>query len=168
MNSVVGAAAPEGMTARERRHIEIVRELLEAPKPLSAEDQARLAPGFRLRRLGMRNLADMLVGPEADHREHAGYSRASFDDRRDEIVDAIARDDVVWVLFRLTGHHTGTFWGMPATGAELDLLEFGIFRLEDEKVVEGWFLNDELAICRQIGLVDEEMLNARIAESAEP
>lgn len=165
MTSVVGAAAPKGMTPCELRNIEIVRELLETAKPMSPEDEARLAPDFRLRRLGMNNLAEMLAGADVDHREHAGYSRASFSDRRDEIVDVIARDDVVWVLFRLTGHHTGPFWGMPGNGAALELLEFGIFRVEGEKVVDGWFLNDELAICRQIGLVDDEMLQARIAQA---
>lgn len=165
VTSVVGAGAPGGMTPQEHRNIAIVRELLEAPKPLSAEDEARLAPQFRLRRLGMDNLAEMLVGEGTDHREHAGYTRDSFRDRRDEIVDVIARDDVVWVIFRLTGHHTGSFWGMPGTQQPLDLLELGIFRIDEGKVAEGWFMNDELAICRQLGMIDTQVLIERVTQA---
>lgn len=164
MTSVVGSErCGDGLTEEERANVRVVRALLEAPKPLSAEDEERLAPGFHLRRLGMANLAEMLVQGAADHREHDGYTRASFSDRRDEVVDVIARGDVVWVLFRLTGHHTGQFWGMPASGNPLDLLELGIFRVHDGKVAEGWFMNDELAICRQIGLVDADLLRDHAA-----
>jgi hypothetical protein len=152
VESVVGSVvAHGGYGPREAANIEVVRAFLALPKPVTKDQLEKVAPNFTLRRLGMLNLAQMFE-PATDGLPVHGYTVDSFRDRRDEIVDVIAHGDVVWVLFRLRGTHTGEFWGVPESGRALDLLEIGIFRVEGGAVAEGWFMNDELAICRQLGL----------------
>ena len=169
MDGVVGSTrAQERLTADQCANVALVMEFLGRPKPVSGEDLHRYAPNLRLRRLGMHNLAELLVGPEAGARAHDGYDEQSFHDRQDQVVDIIARGDVVWVLFRLTGTHTGMFWGSPGTGQPLDLLEVGIFRIEGGTIAEAWFMNDELAICRQLGLIDAQSLRSGPSSSHGP
>lgn len=152
MTSVVGSRnETAGYSETERRNIQLVRNFLDIPKPLSPEALERLGT-FSLRRLGMLNLAELFGESPTDATASSGYDAGSFADRRDELVDVIAHGDCVWVLWRMVGTHTGQFWGMPGTGRPLDLLEVGIFRIEDDRIVEGWFMNDELAICRQLGI----------------
>jgi predicted ester cyclase len=58
----------------------------------------------------------------------------------------------VFVKFRLTGTHQGDFFGIPATGKQVDIYEVGVFRLEHGQVVEGWFMADELGLIEQLGV----------------
>lgn len=134
----------------EQRNIDVVTAFLEA-KPLS--DRSRfLAPDAVSNRVGMQQLCELAGIPDAGPGPHAGYHQDSFSDRRNEIVDIIASGDTVWAMFRMVGTHTGDFWGVPGTGRPLDLLELGVFRLEDGRIAESWWLNDELAICIQLGI----------------
>jgi hypothetical protein len=152
VNSVVGSRNKIACYSEaERRNIRLVREFLAIPKPLAPEARERLG-AFSLRRLGMLNLAELFGESSTDATASSGYDANSFADRQDQLVDVIAHGDCVWALWRMVGTHTGQFWGMPGTGQSLDLLEVGIFRIENDRIVEGWFMNDELAICRQLGI----------------
>ncbi|HEY9468876.1 MAG TPA: ester cyclase [Propionibacteriaceae bacterium] len=145
--------ARESLTVEEARNLEVVREFLSLAGPGSADQRAHLlSDNFSLRRLGMLNLAEMAGLEDAGSKPHAGYDAMSFSDRRNVIEDMVAAADTVWVIFRMVGSHTGSFWGRSATWESLDLLEFAAFRLADEKIAEAWFMNDELAICRQLGI----------------
>lgn len=79
------------------------------------------------------------------------YLRTAFPDRHDTIEDMIADGDMVGMLFRVTGTHQGNFFGIPPTGKTVDLLEAGILRLADGKIIEGWFMADEAALLKQLG-----------------
>ena len=143
----------ESLTDEEARNLEVVQEFLSLAGPGSADQRAHLmSEDFRLRRLGMINLAEMAGLGDAGSKPHAGYDAMSFSDRRNVIEDIVAAADTVWVIFRMVGTHTGSFWGRSATWESLDLLEFAAFRLAGEKIAEAWFMNDELAICRQLGI----------------
>ena len=167
--SVVGARPDVcESSSLELANMDVVQAFLDLPKPIAAEDRARLfAPDYQLRRIGMTNLVEMLT-PTAGMSSHLGYLPDSFRDRRDELVDIVAKNDVVWVLFRLRGTHTGDFWGSPGTGRTLDCLELAIFRLSQGKICEAWFMNDELALCRQLGLIVPRDLTGNANAGGQP
>ena len=79
------------------------------------------------------------------------YLRAAFPDRVDVIEQVIADGDRVGLLFRVTGTHTGNFFGIPATGKRVDVYEIAMLRIVNGQMVEGWFMMDEAELLRQLG-----------------
>ena len=79
------------------------------------------------------------------------YLRAAFPDRVDVIEEVIAEGDRVGLLFRVTGTHTGNFFGIPPTGKKVDVYEIAMLRIVDGQMVEGWFMMDETALLQQLG-----------------
>lgn len=80
------------------------------------------------------------------------YLRAAFPDRVDIIEEVIAEDDRVGLLFRVTGTHTGNFFGIPPTGKKVDVYEIAMLRIVDGQMVDGWFMMDETALLQQLGV----------------
>jgi len=79
------------------------------------------------------------------------YLRAAFPDRVDVIEEVIAEGDRVGLLFRVTGTHTGNFFGIPPTGKKVDVYEIAMLRIVGGQMVEGWFMMDETALLQQLG-----------------
>jgi predicted ester cyclase len=79
------------------------------------------------------------------------YLRNAFPDRSDTVEEIIADGDMVGLLFKLTGTHKGNFFGIAPTGKAIDIHEVGIFRLADGKIIEAWFMADEVRLLRQLG-----------------
>ncbi|TQR87479.1 ester cyclase [Mycobacterium hodleri] len=59
-------------------------------------------------------------------------------------------DDIV-VHFTVTGTHRGTFRGQEATGRQVSVTEFTLYKVKDGKFAEVWDLLDTDAIIQQIG-----------------
>ena len=85
----------------------------------------------------------------------AGYRPDSILDRVDIIEDIIAKGDRVWAVWSLTGTHTGTLYGFPATGNKIDITEMAVWRLKDGLVAEHWYFADDLSLLRQLEVVPE-------------
>jgi predicted ester cyclase len=79
------------------------------------------------------------------------YLRAAFPDRVDIIEEVIAEGDRVGLLFRVTGTHTGNFFGIPPTGRRIDVYELALLRIVNGQMVEGWFMMDETGLMKQLG-----------------
>ena len=108
------------------------------------------SPDYRRLRGGFENLAANAAGSELA--EAAQPVRTAFPDRTDTIDLMIADGDMVGMRFRVQGTHEGNFFGIPATGRTIDIQEVGAFRLEDGKIVEGWFMADEVELMKQLGV----------------
>lgn len=80
------------------------------------------------------------------------YLRAAFPDRVDVIEQVIAEGDRVGLLFRVTGTHTGNFFGIPPTGKKIDVYEVAMLRIVNGQMVEGWFMMDEADLLQQLGV----------------
>lgn len=80
------------------------------------------------------------------------YLRAAFPDRVDVMEQVIADGDRVGLLFRVTGTHTGNFFGIPPTGKRVDVYEVALLRIVNGQMVEGWFMMDEAELLRQLGV----------------
>jgi len=79
------------------------------------------------------------------------YLRTAIPDRVDVIEQVIAEGDRVGLLFRVTGTHTGNFFGIPPTGRKIDVYEVALLRIVNGRMVEGWFMMDEAELLRQLG-----------------
>ena len=81
-----------------------------------------------------------------------------FPDWYEAIEDIIAEGDKVWVRIKATGTHTKE-WNLfgvsvPPTGNKIEMNMVFIWRLENGKLVEGWEVDDNLEILKQMGVVD--------------
>jgi predicted ester cyclase len=84
---------------------------------------------------------------------HPGmYLRSAFPDRVDVIEQVIAEGDRVGLLFRVTATHTGSFFGIAPTGRRVDVYEIAWLRIVNGQMVEGWFMMDETALLKQLGV----------------
>lgn len=133
-----------GYTEEERRNLETILTLRSVS---FAERRKFMAEGFRHHRWGMANLADL-----SGMRDGSGYDANSVAGRIDGIEDIVAKGDRVWAVWTLRGTHSGQLFGIPATGAQLEVLEIGVWRLQDGLVAEAWFFADELGLLRQLGV----------------
>ena len=84
---------------------------------------------------------------------HPGmYLRDAIPDRVDVMEQVIADGDRVGLLFRVTGTHTGSFFGIAPTGRRIDVYEIAWLRFSNGQMVEGWFMMDETALLKQLGV----------------
>jgi C-1 hydroxylase len=81
-----------------------------------------------------------------------------FPDWHEAIQDIIAEGDKVWVWIKATGTHSNE-WDLfgvsvPPTGNKVEMNMVFIWRLENGKLVEGWEVDDNLEILKQMGVVE--------------
>ncbi len=72
-------------------------------------------------------------------------------DYRTTIEDLIGEGDKVVARVRMTGTHTGNFWGIPPTGKRVNLTAIYIVRIADGKIVEHWGEENGITVLRQLG-----------------
>lgn len=81
-----------------------------------------------------------------------------FPDWYEAIQDIVAEGDKVWVWIKATGTHLNE-WDLfgvsvPPTGNKIEMNMVFIWRLENGKLVEGWEVDDNLEILKQMGVVE--------------
>lgn len=108
-----------------------------------------LAPNYDRVRGGNLHLANNARDQGWPH--PALYLRAALPDRVDVMEQVIADGDRVGLLFRVTGTHSGNFFGIPATGKKVDVYEVALLRIVNGQMVEGWYMMDEAELLRQLG-----------------
>lgn len=65
----------------------------------------------------------------------------------------LATEDHVAVRFVLRGAHTGSFFGIPATGRPVTIAAHVLMQVSGGKVTTLWGLFDEAGLLRQIGVI---------------
>jgi len=114
-----------------------------------------LAPGFKRHRAGFTHIGDLW-----EHRGSGGMDDDSMQDRQNILLELTAKDDKVWGIFRVVGTHTGSLYGIPATGRHIDVIEVGLWRVEDGVIAEAWYFGDELGLLRAVGLNPPDLARA--------
>lgn len=104
-----------------------------------------LADGFRRHRAGFTHIGELF-----DHRGPGGMDDESIRDRQNILLELTAKDDKVWGIFRVVGTHTGSIYGIPATNRPVDVIEVGLWRVEDGRIAEAWYFGDELGMLRAL------------------
>jgi len=121
-----------------------------------------MAPDFKIHRFGLaatsrllgsaRPTAAGLGGGHLDgFKNGLAMLRAAFPDWSHTIKWVVAQDDWVAGVWTLNCTHLGVFMGVPPTGQKISMDETGFMRFRDGKMVEGWFMGDELALVQQLG-----------------
>ncbi len=72
-------------------------------------------------------------------------------DVRGNIDEIYAEEDRVFVRSTLTGTHTGDLMGLRASGKQLKMEVWHLFRVEDGKISEHRAQTDPLMLLRQLG-----------------
>ncbi len=85
--------------------------------------------------------------------QKAAFRAKAWSDVVSERVAVIAEGDRVAVHGTFTGTHTGTFLGVPASGARVTMPSLQIWRVDEGKIVEHWggLLVSELTMRRLRG-----------------
>lgn len=86
-------------------------------------------------------------------KDAVGTFFTGFPDLKVEILDMLVEGNRAAVRFRETGTHNGPFVGIEPTGNAVEFSGMGIYRAEDGKLVEEWFVDDSRAIFEQIGAI---------------
>jgi steroid delta-isomerase-like uncharacterized protein len=89
-------------------------------------------------------------GPEGFIRFFEKF-RAAFPDLKVSAEHTVIDNENIALAYTITGTHTGTFMGVPATGQKIKARGVQIARFENGKIAERWGSSDELGILRQIG-----------------
>lgn len=95
-------------------------------------------------------------GPQGGQ-EFAAAMRGAFPDYHYTIEDEIAEGDRVVQRWTARGTHTGDFQGVPATGKRVTMTGISIYRVANNKLVEGWTSVDLLSLLQQINAVPVPM-----------
>ena len=74
-----------------------------------------------------------------------------FPDIRFEIQDFIVEGGQVAVRSIATGTHEGDFYGIPATGRAVEFQTIDIHRVESDRIVETYHVEDLLSVLIQVG-----------------
>ncbi len=83
----------------------------------------------------------MPTGPQSMWNTFQSVLRPALSDIRVTIHVQIAERDMVTTRKTISGIHTGTLMGVPATGKDVAILVIDIVRVVDGKYVEHWGLN---------------------------
>jgi predicted ester cyclase len=138
-------AAP---VAERERNKAIVASYMEVSGDPAAE-QEFLAAEYQLIRGEFHNLSYNAGGSElADMSDEVQVAIA---DRENEIVELIGEGSTVVVQYQIQGTHQGNLYGIPATGKSIDVEAVAIFELADGKILDGWFMSDEVRLLTQLG-----------------
>ncbi|MFN2198908.1 MAG: ester cyclase [Anaerolineales bacterium] len=91
-------------------------------------------------------------GPQGG-RQFAAMMRRAFPDFHYTIEDEIAEGDRVVQRWTARGTHTGNFQDIPATGKQVTIAGISIYRVANDKLVEGWTSADMLGLLQQMNAV---------------
>jgi steroid delta-isomerase-like uncharacterized protein len=78
----------------------------------------------------------------------------AFPDWHETIEDILAEGDKVCFRVKLTGTHTGEYYGLAPTGKKITYTAVAICRIVDGKIVEGWGVYDMLDFYKQLGAIE--------------
>jgi steroid delta-isomerase-like uncharacterized protein len=99
---------------------------------------------------------EIFAGQTCDYSKYAEFDATllmALPDMRFTIEELLADGDTVVARFATHGTETGTFQGIPATGAAATASGIAIYRLTDGKIVEQWLEYDRLGTLQQLGVI---------------
>jgi predicted SnoaL-like aldol condensation-catalyzing enzyme len=73
---------------------------------------------------------------------------------RYDVLHVLAEGDLVMVHYVEHGTILGPIFGVDATGTSYEKAGFGLYRIEDGLMREGWNQEDDLGFVRQLGITD--------------
>ena len=90
---------------------------------------------------------------DEDLRQHIAMAEAGFPRYELPPDDIIAEGDKVVVRATMRATHLGEFFGVPATGKEVNMPLIIIYRIADGRIVEHWIQMDVFGLMQQLGAI---------------
>ena len=133
---------------------------------MSEENKALARNFFRMFEIGDPGMADDIVA--ADYYNHdapdpnigsEGIKAAvtmfkkAFPDAQLKIAFQLAEGDKVVTRYTWSGTHQGDYYGIPATGKQVNWTSTATFRIAGGKIRETWLNYDRLGMMQQLGVV---------------
>jgi steroid delta-isomerase-like uncharacterized protein len=109
-----------------------------------------LAPDFTIHSPGLP--PELARGPEGT-KQFAQAIRSGLPDLRITHDDVVAAGNKVVIRWTATGTHGGEMMGVPATGKQVTITGFDLFRIAGGKLAELWQNWDQLGFLQQVGAV---------------
>lgn len=78
--------------------------------------------------------------------------RTAFPDVRIEILQLVADDEYVGFRWAASGTHTGSLFGLQATGRRVAFTGHTLHRVEGGRMKESWVQTDTVSLLRQLGI----------------
>ena len=91
-----------------------------------------------------------LHGP-AGYMQIINMMRSGFPDIQWTLIETIAEDDAIAARFIMRGTHQGIFFGIPATGKQIEVQAMNFYRLCDGKIIGEHGQPDLLNLLKQLG-----------------
>jgi len=95
----------------------------------------------------------LLRGLES-YKQHLTIFYKSFPDTHETIEDIIAEGDKVCIHLKGTATHISEYRGLAPTGKKTTWEAIIIYRIVDGKIVEMWYVADELDFLKQLGVIE--------------
>jgi steroid delta-isomerase-like uncharacterized protein len=70
------------------------------------------------------------------------------------IQDLVITEDKVVARVRMTGTHTGDFFGIPASHQKIEVKQINIEKIANGRISEHWRLTDDLTLMKQMGVIN--------------
>ncbi|MBA3977467.1 MAG: ester cyclase [Nitrosopumilus sp.] len=83
----------------------------------------------------------------------------AFPDIHADIEHIVEEDNLVVVFLNFTATHRGVFQGRPPTNKTVNTRSAGLYKIENEKIVEHWDVVDRLDLLQQIGAITFKQAN---------
>lgn len=84
---------------------------------------------------------------------------AAFPDIHADIEHIVEEDSLVVVFLSFTATHKGIFQGRPPTNKTVKTRSAGLYKIENEKIVEHWDVVDRLDLLQQTGAITFKQSN---------
>ena len=94
---------------------------------------------------------ETIVGIDA-FRASVESNFSAFPDFHVVLDDQFATDDRVVCRWRQSGTHEGEFFGIPATGKQIEFIGISLWEFENNKARRGWAMLDVASLMQQLGL----------------
>jgi steroid delta-isomerase-like uncharacterized protein len=91
-----------------------------------------------------------MVGPRG-YLAIVAMMRSGFPDIQWTLEETVVEDDRVAARYTMRGTHSGSFFGVPATGAPVVVQSMAFYRLSGGQFVEEHGLPDMMGLMQQIG-----------------
>ncbi len=93
-----------------------------------------------------------IVGIDSARAYYANYLTA-FSNIKFSIIDVFSQGDKLVKHWDFKGRHTGTFFGIPATGKDVELEGVTLVKMRGGKIAEEQDFFDNLSFMQQLGLI---------------
>ena len=105
-------------------------------------------------RLDVGLAVDLLTGGRSGYQKGISAFWRAFPDMRVELHHLVAEDDLVVARYTERGTHTGVYRGRQPTGRSYTKHGFGMYRITDGRMVEGWIQEDDASFARDLAFTD--------------